>query len=54
MGNDIKFKKNYLAKCIVVCRDQGCMGVSVRMMNHLKLDNFNPNTLVGGDIRILL
>jgi hypothetical protein len=22
--NDIRFKKNYLAKCIVVCRDPGC------------------------------
>jgi hypothetical protein len=22
-GNDIRFKKNYLAKCIVVCRDPG-------------------------------
>jgi hypothetical protein len=24
MGKDIKFKKNYLAKCIVVCRDPKC------------------------------
>jgi hypothetical protein len=24
MGNDIKFRKNYLAKCIVACKDQGC------------------------------
>ncbi|XP_059435398.1 uncharacterized protein LOC132168430 [Corylus avellana] len=23
-GKDIRFKKNYLAKCIVVCRDPGC------------------------------
>jgi hypothetical protein len=24
MGKDIKFKKNYLVKCIVVCRDPKC------------------------------
>jgi hypothetical protein len=24
MGKDVKFKKNYLAKCIVVCRDTNC------------------------------
>jgi hypothetical protein len=24
VGKDIKFKKNYLAKCIVVCRDPEC------------------------------
>ncbi len=24
IGKDVKFKKNYLTKCIVVCRDTNC------------------------------
>jgi len=24
MGKDVNFKKNYIAKCIVVCRDTSC------------------------------
>jgi hypothetical protein len=24
MGKDVNFKKNYLAKCLVVCRDTSC------------------------------
>jgi hypothetical protein len=46
---DIKFKRNYLAKCIVVCRDPGCKyrfyGRKCRRMSNLKLDHFSQTYL---------